>query len=580
MKIPEKGLEDFCLDLIDRCRASRPDRSRNYNALKQYYFAGSATGTPSKYNMCLSHIDRLSSYLFSPSDVNFRVHFALGESIKNVPKDWSNIFTEMFKAKKQKPQELKYNDWPEMGRLGASYLNYEFGRTAVDTKISSALDWALIKGTSFVNVLWGPNGFEPYVWQPEMMGVLREDITGLDRQEAFTATSYITMNQFKQKIKFARNKDDLMKKVRKKARNIGVQERFTNDFLHQIVVGGTATSSNPNGNLKASAQIFGMPTPKLSPKTMQDLLICHEIWIQDDDRDDWTTIQLIEPDIIIEGKLQRRNLSGIKGETSFKQICPNPVEGYFWGNPELNPLLGLQDQMNIRIAQVNRVLKKRTRPSWAMSGFSGDTDNIKSAMDSADGILLAEQGPSSKVDKMQPDGPEDLVADIKRIKETFDDVAGFAPIVRGEGESGVRSGAHAETLVRTASPRMRDKAILVEKEVSTIGDYCFKLLQAKTAKSFTTRAGDEFLLAQLPEDVRVYVDSHSASPAFSEDGRNLAYQLAKLGAIDHVSLLELVHPANEEVLVQRARDKQESEAKLIQEHPEVLLGKGKGKSHH
>ena len=412
-----------------------------------------------------------------------------------------------------------------------------------------------------------------------MMGVLREDINGLEHQEAFTATSYITMNQFRQKIKYARNADDLLKKVRKRARGIGVAEKFANDFLHQIVVGGTATSSNPNGNLRASAQIFGMPTPKLSPKTMMDLLICHELWVQDDERGDWTTIQLIEPDIIIEGKLQRRNLSGIEGETSFKQVCPNPVEGYFWGNPELVPLLPLQDQMNTRISQVNRVLKKRTRPAWALSGFSGDTDNLKSAMDSADGILLAEQGPSAKTEKMQPDGPSDLVEDMKRIKEMFDDVAGFAPVVRGEGESGVRSQAHAETLVRTASPRMRDKAILVEKSVSSVGDFCFKLLQAKTARTFTTRAGDEFLLAQLPDEARVYVDSHSSSPAFSEDNRQLAYTLAKLGAIDHVSLLELVHPANEEVLVQRARDKSDAEAKLIQEHPE-LLQKGGKKSHH
>ena len=164
MRIPEKNLEDFSLDLIERCRSSRPERARQYNMLRQYYFAGTGTGAPSKYNMCLPHIDRLSSYLFSPSDVNFRVHFALGEAIKNVPTDWKQIFAEMFKVKKQQPQELKYNDWPEMGRLGASFLNYEFGRCEVDNKVAAALDWGLIKGSSFLNILWGPDGFEPYVW--------------------------------------------------------------------------------------------------------------------------------------------------------------------------------------------------------------------------------------------------------------------------------------------------------------------------------------------------------------------------------------------------------------------------------
>lgn len=536
---------------------------------------GSASAVPAKYNLMFPHIDRMSSYLFSPSDVNFRVSYSSGEYSKNIPKDWSETFMQMFSLLKKQPQPLQWNDWQEMGRIGAHYLNYEFSRTGVDIAFASAIDWALVKGSTFVRTLWGHDGFEPYVIQPEMMGVLREDVNKLNRQEAFTMSTYITMDQFRQRVKGMPDEEKMIKRVRTRAKNARVSDQYENDFLRQVVIGGIATAAAPSQNIKASVQVLGMPAPAISPHVIQDLLLCHELWIQDDDKEDWTTIQLIEPDIIIEGKLRRRNLSGVKGDTGFQQICPNPMEGYFWGMSEFQTLAPLQDMVNQRVNEINRVLKKRARPAWAMTGFSGDSDNIKKAMDSPDGVLV-EQVAGAKVEKMQPDKPDDAYASLKETVNMFDLAAGFQSIMRGEGEGGVRSGVHADTLVRTASPRMRDRAILIEKQCSALGDFCFRLLQQKETRAFVTQKGDEFLLSQIPDDCKVSIDSHSSSPAFSEDNRQMAYVLAKLGAIDHESLLQMVHPPMEDELVQKARSKSEAQAKLIAEHPE-LLTKGKKK---
>jgi hypothetical protein len=156
----------------------------------------------------------------------------------------------------------------------------------------------------------------------------------------------------------------------------------------------------------------------------------------------------------------------------------------------------------------------------------------------------------------------------------FYEVAGTAPIMRGQGESGVRSGVHAETLVKTGSPRLRDRALAVERQCSDVGDFCLKMLQSKEARAFVTSKGDEFLLSQLPEDVKVTVDSHTSSPAFSDDNRQLAFMLAKAQAIDAESLIEMTHPPMQDELIHRAREKKEMEAKLVQDHPE-LLSKGK-----
>lgn len=575
MIIPQKKIEDFSLGLIERCKASKKERMNRGAVWKQYYFNGTNSGKQAVYNLMYPHIDRMSSYLFSPSDVNFRIHFSSGEYSRNVPNDWKEIFAQRFALKKEKPKELKWNDWQEMGKIGAHYLNYEFGRCGVDAAMSSAVDWSLVKGCSFVKTLWGHDGFEPYVIQPEAMGVYREDINGLDRQECFTHTSYITMGQFLQRIKGHPQEQEIIDKVKKQGRSSKPEEQIENDFYHQIIIGGLSTPTSPSSNIKASAQIFGMPTPKLDPKVVQDLLVCHELWVQDDDKEDWTTIQLIEPDIIIEGKLRRRNLTGIKGETYFTQVTANPISGYFWGMSEFSPLSPLQDEVNKRVTEINRILRKRARPAWAITGYSGDSDQAKKTMDTADGVLT-EAGPGAKFDKLQPDSPSDAYENLKATVDMFDTVAGFQPIMRGQGEGGVRSGVHAETLVRTASPRMRDRALMIEKQCSDIGDFCFKLLQAKEPRAFVTKDGDEFILSQLPDDIRVHVDSHSASPAFSEDNRQLAFQLMKAGAIDAESLISMVHPPGEDQLIQRARMKAESEAKLLQDHPE-LLTKGKRK---
>lgn len=83
----------------------------------------------------------------------------------------------------------------------------------------------------------------------------------------------------------------------------------------------------------------------------------------------------------------------------------------------------------------------------------------------------------------------------------------------------------------------------------------------------------QFLLAQLPDDFHVSVDSHSASPAFSEDAKRLATELMNHGAISAPDYIRLMQPQNADMLIAAAERRDEAQAKLLAEHPE-LLGKG------
>jgi hypothetical protein len=61
------------------------------------------------------------------------------------------------------------------------------------------------------------------------------------------------------------------------------------------------------------------------------------------------------------------------------------------------------------------------------------------------------------------------------------------------------------------------------------------------------------------------VDSHSASPAFAEDNRQLAIALARAGAVDAEDLIHMLHPPGAELLLARLRQRQKAQAQQAQE---------------
>jgi hypothetical protein len=90
-------------------------------------------------------------------------------------------------------------------------------------------------------------------------------------------------------------------------------------------------------------------------------------------------------------------------------------------------------------------------------------------------------------------------------------------------------------------------------------------MQAQDPFIYTTDKGTEFLLSDLPESFQVQVDSHSASPAFAEDNRQVAIALARAGAIDSEDLIHMLHPPGAELLLARLRQRQKQQAQAQQQ---------------
>jgi hypothetical protein len=183
----------------------------------------------------------------------------------------------------------------------------------------------------------------------------------------------------------------------------------------------------------------------------------------------------------------------------------------------------------------------------------------------------------------------------------FDEMGGLPPIAKGHGEQGVRSGAHADTLVRMFSPRFKDRALLVERSVEELGALMLDLSKEHCAKKMLAwvpqqLAGMEaanpnpllippaeglvevpFTFADLDDDVELTVDAHSASPAFAAEAKQLVFDLFKIGALDQSDVLERVDIADPASLEAKVFQRRVDAAKAHEQELKLKLVQSGGK---
>jgi hypothetical protein len=558
VKLPARGIEEFALGLVDECTTSRETRRDEARMYKSYYFTGTSEGPRAVYNRCYPHIDRLNSMLFSPADVRFDIEF----------------------------DETEDEDIHAMGRAAKRHLNREWHRCGLDIEFSTCVNLSLVKGCTLLKQVWGHRGLEGWPVPPEFFGVLREDISDLDRQEAFVHSTYLTKSAFKRLVVDHPEKAELLRAVENLHMTAKDSDELEDGYIHQILMGGTTPVATTGGSTgSGTVGVVGIPQPVLDPKVAKELVRIDELWVMDDERQDYTTIRMIRPDIVIEGKIKRRNLcgltdtlgkeAGMKGHQPFTKVCANEVDGYFWGQSEIAQIYRLQDRLNTQMRNLARLEARQADPGGTGTGFSGLTLE-KWKQRKRPGGFIAEENPNAKLTLDEVKVPEELYKAIETTIQQMDDVGGFMPIIQGQGEAGVRAGVHASTLQRNASGRQRDRALLVERQCVEAGDFSLKMLQAKDAEVFDSSKKTKFLLSQLPDDARVSVDSHTSSPAFQEDSQKLAFALQRAGAIDGEDLIMLTHPPHEDTLLMRAKARSAAQAKMLAEHPE-MLGKQTGR---
>ena len=587
MRIPDKHTAKWASELVQQCSVSQKDRVERGAVYKNLYLSGSETGVPVTYNKTFAYMDNLASYLYSPVELRLNIELY-------------GLSTAAERAK---------------ALATSSELHRYVRQGGCDTHVEEAVLWSLVKGKCFLKLLWTSGGLEPHVVQPECMGVLREDLSSLAEQEAFFHSYYLTPSRFAELVENREDRLELLSKVEKYIHPAGGGDNpSTDSVFKQVVLGDTVPFRDSAANKSSGRNLVNWlagPAADVAPRVSGNIIRVDEIWVWDEERRDYTTLQLVGDDILLGGKFRHRNLladefdpdnldkrlpptpeNPLTGNQPFIEFCPNRLDGYFWGRSEICNIAGLQFVINKRIDGINSLLRRQEDPNYAFTGTSVNQQVL--AKLKKPGGYFSDANPNAKVQTLTPELPPGLWESLHEMEAMYDKMAGFTPTLQGRGEHGVRAAGHSESLTKNASPRFKDRALSVERSVEALGGLALDYLKAKVGEEQTawvmpkeeaieaSMPADpvldeapvkgmrpvKFLFSQLPDKCKVVVDSHSSSPAFSGETRGLLFDLFKAGAVDKKQLVTHTAPPGQDTMLEDLIRAEISQQMFAEQHPE------------
>jgi len=512
------------LHIIEKCLASREERKPDYASLRSWYLFGNGQDEPpALYNKIFPHIDQLTSFLYSAETTRFSIN--VGASVSE-------------------QEQVKV---PTLTRA----LNDEWLNSNGDQVFSLATTWSLVYNSCFIKLII-KNGIHPYLVEPSCIGVLREDSPQTDRQEAIVQTYYITKSELYDRLFSHPKRDAIVKRV------TATQHERTEvaNGVERIIMSQSNPTMYGNVNLDLGGQ------NKYRATVAEETIEMTELWLWNDDTKDYQVVTKADPDIIIYDRPGESVF--LKGELPFVQICPNPLYDYYWGASEVQRLVYLQQLRNKRMTEILDLLSKQVSPPTALIGFTGILDEKNFALNRAGGLLASDM-PNAKVEKMAPQIPPDLFAEIKEIDAMFEEASGIVNVLQGKGESGVRSSGHASQLARLGSSRAKKRALVIEDSLEKLATLYLKCMQVYDPTHFKDMEGRPFIADQFTQDYVVKVDAHSNSPIFMEDMRQLAFNLYKEKVIDKESLIDLIEPPMKQLLKDRLKKMEAKEQAAAQQ---------------
>jgi hypothetical protein len=526
------------------------DRLTVNTGLRNYALFGAQLNQGANYNKIFPTVDLLSSFLYSQESISFSVKWGTG-----VPKEQSAYGETM----RRKTHEL----WHD---------------TDTDRLFGDAVFWSLVYNSYFIKTLWN-GGLRTYGVAPHFVGVYREDIPNLDNQEAITHLYYSTRSGLRTLTRFlgAKKQAEIMEHVS----TLGpIDESMAPQTVSQVIVnaqrGGAAF---PNAPISGTAQPLWNQRFSYNPEISPDLIEMREVWVYDDDLEDYRVFTIANPNVVIFDRPGEKLCT--KGEHPFTKVTPFGLPDYFWGLSLVQNLLGLQDWHESHLERVDTVFRRILRPSRIFTGpWTGLTDERMLALDKEGGHFQSAM-PNAKVDTYKPEVDMAMALNyLHEIDQMFNEMAGIGGnIMRAEGDEGVRSMQHAQILQRMGSSRIKKTAMTIEAPAERQATLMMKIQRDHDKEKYLDDNQKEFLLAQASGNFTIKVTGHSLSPVFVEDTKAEAKQLVAMKAMDRKRYLQQTNPPMEDELERDLETKIEpAEAQQAKVQMGLQLMKaGKGK---
>lgn len=532
MKIPigRYERETFYQELIISAFSSRPSRVATYDILKNYFLWGTSIETqPVEYNKLASHIDLLTSFLFSGETTSF--------ILENDEADNGVQTFELEKAMKLSPTITKY-----------------WHKSNMDIIFNEALIWSLIFHTMFIKLVPSSSGlFNPYVVEPHAIGVLLEHEPMMDRQPCIVHEFFITKSDLALRIKNLPKKDqDMYLALCGPTKPAATGTAAPQSGTDRLILAGSAP--NMVGNIvNPTASYYNF-----NPEINEDCCLAQELWVWDNDKHDYIVATMLESKFLL---FDREN-SFVPKEQPFIKICPNSIYNYFWGMSEMMRLIPIQDWLNERMPEIKLHLQKQTNPPKTAVNIGKDADGHMTAFDLPGAWAFEDQaGMGGKIEQHFP-ASINVFDVLDRAEMMFEEITGIRELMQGKGASGVRAMSHANLLVKVGSSRVKKKAAILEDAVEKIGYLIFLLMRKYDDAHYKTESGVSFIAKELSSDFVVKVDSHSSSPIFIEEQIDKAQILFKAGAIDREDLIDALKPQNPSLLKKKLKERIAAETEM------------------
>jgi hypothetical protein len=376
--------------------------------------------------------------------------------------------------------------------------------------------------------------------------VWREDMVGLDNQEAFSHSYLIPKSQLEYELKIGKH-PSAAAIIEEAVFNESQRDDYSAEPIDRIITSSGLPTVQGQLNQSIGLRI------EYKPKLSQPMCRMHELYVFDTAIHDYRVFTIAAPGAIIYDRPIKELY--LENEVPLIQVCPFPVHDYFYGISAVERLMVLQLMRNRRWDQIQHMMELQASPPSYASGFEGDADEIQNAMDTPNGLVLSDN-PGGKAEKLQTKIPDDLFAEITYIDGLFDDQMGTTKILSGQGESGVRSESHAAQLLRVGASRAKKRAMIVEDSLEELATLYLKLLQKYSDARYRDELKHtEFIANQFTDQFVVRVDAHSNSPVFMADARETAILLFKAKAIDREELLDLLQVPMKDLLKYKLRTK-------------------------
>lgn len=556
----KKDVLKLANDLVEQCRVSVATRSSQYRLLNQIFETGRYDQQKALLNELPKQLDDTAAHLFSPVELKFALDFD-----KKYPKNFL-----------------------DRGAVVAQTVRRQWERNNTDIRFGQGVSEALKYGVTLLKQ-WVQvdtddehqenNTYHSKLVMPWNFGVYNEGETEINAQAAVCETFTITLPEVWKRICHMPGADKLFQRIRQHSMTnaAGSDPQNSSHWVLSTSQLNTGVNAATNPIPGGIVQLANDPNyVVMGPQVSAPVVTGHEIWVQDDD--DYTTIIMIEPDIIIAPLFKKANLLVKDSKLQpYRMIQPNAYVNWFWGRSELAQLVEPQGLLATWLDDAKRLTGLQIDKILGFAGENSITDERYGAMREA-GYVSVGQGTS--ITDLTPHFPSELLPMIKFLLEELRMLGGFPPIMRGQGEPGVRAGSHANTLMKTASPTLRDRALLVERQCADHADLSLAIREAKDPQHYWTKgdtpqAAEEtrFLLTDLPDDWRVVVDSHSSSPIFADENMQLVFESHKRGIVDAEYVIKNTPLPDKESAIAayaaKVKAQQAQTQQLMQQFPEV-----------